>query len=222
MKCGSRETTTKHGMSGKGGSVVVTEGKTGSEVMDKYNDEIRVNESADSSMVTQGKKNMTGEDDKAIAGFDLNEDLNKSELKDCVQPVLPFVSSHSVIHVVAKPGIPSGRWPMTPLKFEGGLGWKGTAQTSAFCSTNHGPNSRVSLESTSMLTLKMILLLMGLQRCVLRLCKTLIQKLTGSKPRQNSQRFDNDFSIKRCKRTMYMNANPEKMEGLLEISEDEA
>lgn len=122
-KCGSRETTPKHGMSGEGGSVVATIGKTASE--------IRVNESADSSMAKQN--------DKDIAGFDLNEELNASELNDCDQPALPFVSSPSVIHVVAKPGIPSGRRPMLPLKFEGGLGWKGTAQTSAFRSTNHRP-----------------------------------------------------------------------------------
>ncbi|XP_042035809.1 uncharacterized protein LOC121782151 [Salvia splendens] len=139
VKCGSRETTTKHGMSGEGGSVVATKGKTASEVMDKYHDEIRVNESADSSMAEQAMKPVKDEDDKAIAGFDLNEDLNASELNDCVQPALPFVSSHSVIHVVAKPGIPSGRRPMMPLKFEGGLGWKGTAQTSAFRSTNQRP-----------------------------------------------------------------------------------
>ncbi|KAG6390256.1 hypothetical protein SASPL_147988 [Salvia splendens] len=139
VKCGSRETTAKHGMSGEGESVVATKGKTGSEVMDKYNDEIRVNESADSSIAKQGKKPVKGKDDKAIAGFDLNIDLNASELNNCDQPALPFVSPHSVIHVVAKPGIPSGRRPMMPLKFEGGLGWKGTAQTSAFRSTNNKP-----------------------------------------------------------------------------------
>ncbi|KAL1533837.1 hypothetical protein AAHA92_33671 [Salvia divinorum] len=138
VKCGSRERTMKHGMLGEGGSVVSTKGKTCSEVMDKYNDEIRVNKSADSSMAKQGKKPEKDKEGKAIAGFDLNKDLNESELIDSVQPVLPFVSSHSVIHVVAKPGIPSSRRPMMPLKFEGGLGWKGTAQTSAFRSTNHG------------------------------------------------------------------------------------
>lgn len=90
---------------------------------------------------------------KVIAGFDLNEDFNANDLDDCVKPVFASVSSHSVIHVVAKAGIPSGQ-PMIPLTFEGSLGWKGSAQTSAFhpaslsknldektFSTNHRPKS---------------------------------------------------------------------------------
>ncbi|CAA3019835.1 Hypothetical predicted protein [Olea europaea subsp. europaea] len=44
--------------------------------------------------------------------------------------VVETVSSHHVIHVVARAGVPWGR-PMIPLKFEGGLGWKGSAATSA-------------------------------------------------------------------------------------------
>lgn len=153
VKCDSRERMVKHEMSGEGGSVVAIKCKsleTGSEVMDKYKDEFWVNESADSSMAKHGKKSLKNEE-KVIAGFDLNEDFNANELDDCVKPVSASVSSHSVIHVVAKAGIPSGQ-PMIPLKFEGGLGWKGTAQTSAFrstsllknldgkaYSTNHGP-----------------------------------------------------------------------------------
>ncbi|XP_057793614.1 uncharacterized protein LOC131010213 [Salvia miltiorrhiza] len=141
VKCDSRE----------GGSVLATKGKsleTGSEVMDRYKDELWVNESADSSMAKHGKRSVKDED-KAVAGFDLNKDFNADELDDCVQPVLASVSSHSVIHVVAKAGIPSGQRPMIPLKFEGGLGWKGTAQTSAFRSTAFSKNLNGTTRSTN-------------------------------------------------------------------------
>lgn len=138
---------------GEGGFVLAMKGKSlemGSEVMDKYKDEFWVIESADSSMTKRGKK-PEKDQDKVVAEFDLNEDINANELDDCVQTVFASVSSHGVIHVVAKAGIPSGQ-PMKPLKFEGGLGWKGTAETSAFrptapsknldgktCSTDHRP-----------------------------------------------------------------------------------
>lgn len=151
VKCDSIERMMKREMPGEGGSMVAAKGKsleTGSEVMDRYKDNFWVNESAHSSMAKHGEKSVKDEG-KVIAGFDLNEDFNANELDDCVQPVSASVSSHSVIHVVAKAGIPSGQPPMIPLKFKGGLGWKGTAQTSAFrstknldgrtCSTIHGP-----------------------------------------------------------------------------------
>lgn len=151
LKCDSRERMMKHEVSGGGGSIVATKGKsleTGSEVMDLYKDEFWVNKSVDSWMAKHSKRSVKDEE-KTIAGFDLNEDFNANELDDCVQPVSASVSSHNVIHVVAKAGIPSGQRHKIPLKFEGGLGWKGTAQTSAFrstknldgrtCSTNQGP-----------------------------------------------------------------------------------
>lgn len=149
----SRERMVKHEISGEGGSVLAMKGKSlemGSKVMDKYKDEFWVIESSDSSMTKRGKKPVK-DHDKVIAGFDLNEDINANEPEDCVQTVFASVSSHDVIHVVAKAGIPSGR-PLKPLKFEGGLGWKGTAETSAFrptapsmnldgktCSADHRP-----------------------------------------------------------------------------------
>ncbi|KAH6759349.1 hypothetical protein C2S51_019584 [Perilla frutescens var. frutescens] len=149
----SREKMMKHEISGEGGVVLGMKGKSlgmGSEVMGIYKDEFWVNESSGSSMKKRSKKSVKDQD-KVIAGFDLNEDINADGPDDCVQPVFASLSSHSVIHVVAKAGIPSGQ-PMIPLKFEGGLGWKGTAETSAFrptslsknsdgkkCSTNHMP-----------------------------------------------------------------------------------
>ncbi|XP_047975480.1 uncharacterized protein LOC125217938 [Salvia hispanica] len=138
VRCVSRERTMRCEMSGDGKSL-----ETGSEVMNKCKDEFWVNESADSSMVKRCKKSVIG-DDKAIAGFDLNKDLNSNEQDDCVQPVLPCVSSHSVIRVVAKAGIPSGRRPMFPLEFEGGLCWKGASKTSAFRSTKNSDGRRCS------------------------------------------------------------------------------
>ncbi|KAG6431978.1 hypothetical protein SASPL_103550 [Salvia splendens] len=142
VRCVSGERTMRHEMSREGKSL-----ETGSEVMDKYKEELWVDESADSSMVKRCKKSVKDED-KAITGFDLNKDLNSNAQDNCVQPALPCVSSHGVVRVVAKAGIPSSRLPMIPLEFEGGLGWKGTSKTSAFrstknsdgrrCSTNHG------------------------------------------------------------------------------------
>lgn len=119
----------------------------GSEVVDKYKDGFGVNESANSSTTKHIVGSVKAED-KVIAGFDLNEDFNANDQDDCVKPVSASVSSHSVIHVVAKAGIPSGQ-PMIPLKFEGGRGWKGTAQTSAFHPTSLSKNSDDKTFSTN-------------------------------------------------------------------------
>lgn len=119
----------------------------GSEVVDKYKDGFGVNESADSSMTKHIMESVKVED-KVISGFDLNEDFNANDQDDCVKPVFASVPSHSVIHVVAKAGIPSGQ-PRIPLKFEGGLGWKGTAQTSAFHPASLSKNSDEKTFSTN-------------------------------------------------------------------------
>uniref|UniRef100_A0A5B7B272 Uncharacterized protein n=1 Tax=Davidia involucrata TaxID=16924 RepID=A0A5B7B272_DAVIN len=72
-------------------------------------------------------------------GFDLNEDIQPNEVEHPKQAVDETVSSYNVINVsmpipvVAKSGVPICLpIPMTPLKFEGELGWRGSAATSAF------------------------------------------------------------------------------------------
>ncbi|KAI3464342.1 hypothetical protein Pfo_021005 [Paulownia fortunei] len=139
--------------SGEGENILAVKGKpleTGPEVMNTIKGDFWANESSESSMTKPGKVSMKDQN-TFIAGFDLNEDINAYGMDDCIQPVVATISSHRVIHVLAKAGIPSGQ-PMIPLKFEGGLGWKGTAETSAFrpaalsksldrktCSRNHRP-----------------------------------------------------------------------------------
>ncbi|CAI9778168.1 unnamed protein product [Fraxinus pennsylvanica] len=85
----------------------------------------------DSSELTKPTKVFARDHISSFVGFDLNEAINTNELDDGEQSVVETISSHNVIHVVAKSGVPRGR-PMGSLKFEGGLGWKGSAATSAF------------------------------------------------------------------------------------------
>ncbi|KAA8546290.1 hypothetical protein F0562_002971 [Nyssa sinensis] len=69
--------------------------------------------------------------------FDLNEDIQPNEVehpKQVFDEAVPYCNVINVsmpIHVVAKSGVPMCL-PMTPLKFEGELGWRGSAATSAF------------------------------------------------------------------------------------------
>ncbi|CAK9136374.1 unnamed protein product [Ilex paraguariensis] len=66
-----------------------------------------------------------------LSRFDLNEDIHANEVDHPNQLRHETASSYNVIHVVAKCGVPSCLH-MTPLKFEGELGWKGSSATSAF------------------------------------------------------------------------------------------
>lgn len=69
-------------------------------------------------------------------GFDLNEDITRNEGESTLQSVNVSVSSPIAmpIAVVAKSGVPMSL-QMNPIQFEGELGWKGSAATSAFRST---------------------------------------------------------------------------------------
>ncbi|KAL0314125.1 UNVERIFIED_CONTAM: hypothetical protein Sangu_2256900 [Sesamum angustifolium] len=109
--------------------------KMGPEVLGKIKGDSWVNESSESSM-TKYSEVAAKDQGTFIAGFDLNEEINANGTEDCIQPVVATVSSHRVIHVVAKAGRPSGQ-PTVPLKFEGRLGWKGSAETSAFLPAVH-------------------------------------------------------------------------------------
>ncbi|XP_022852782.1 uncharacterized protein LOC111374357 isoform X3 [Olea europaea var. sylvestris] len=112
-------------MSMKGESV-----KMDPKVTDNINDGFLSHKST-AFLMTKPTKVFARDQSKSVIVFDLNEDINTNELDDGEQSVVETVSSHNVIHVVAKAGVPRGR-PLIPLKFEGGLGWKGSAATSAF------------------------------------------------------------------------------------------
>lgn len=117
-------------ISGERGTILAVKSKPPEmdpKVMDKVKGDFWANESSESSMTKPIKVETRG---TFIGGFDLNEDINANDMDDCIQPVIT-TTCHSVIHVVAKAGVPSGR-PVIPLKFEGGLGWKGSSGTSAF------------------------------------------------------------------------------------------
>ncbi|KAK4413368.1 hypothetical protein Salat_2749400 [Sesamum alatum] len=134
----SGERLINSGTSGESKNILAIEGKPvkmGPEVMDKIKGDSWANESSESSMTKYSEVAMKGQG-TFIAGFDLNEEINANGTEDCIQPVVATISSHRVIHVVAKAGRPSGQ-PTVPLKFEGRLGWKGSAETSAFLPAVH-------------------------------------------------------------------------------------
>ncbi|XP_011096317.1 uncharacterized protein LOC105175546 [Sesamum indicum] len=109
--------------------------KMSPEMMGKFKGDSWANESSESSIMKYSE--VAAKDQGTfIAGFDLNEEINANGTEDFIQPVVTTISSHRVIHVVAKAGRPSGQ-PTVPLKFEGRLGWKGSAETSAFLPAVH-------------------------------------------------------------------------------------
>ncbi|GAB4861456.1 hypothetical protein Ancab_036658 [Ancistrocladus abbreviatus] len=69
--------------------------------------------------------------------FDLNEDMRATEVACAPKLITESVSSYHKIHVsepiavVAKAGVPIG-FPRPPLQFDGELGWRSSATTSAF------------------------------------------------------------------------------------------
>lgn len=64
---------------------------------------------------------------RGISGFDLNQEVCSEEVDNPINPVSSTVSVVSASRAVAASGLPSA-----PLQFEGTLGWKGSASTSAF------------------------------------------------------------------------------------------
>ncbi|XP_057974615.1 uncharacterized protein LOC131162304 [Malania oleifera] len=86
-------------------------------------------------------------------GFDLNKDIPANEVEYPKQSMNGTVSPHlenpsMPIIVVAKSGVPMS-WPITPLQFEGELGWRGSAATSAFRPTLSKSSSKSKPFSTS-------------------------------------------------------------------------
>lgn len=92
-------------------------------------DDRRELESPPSAAVAQ---ELVGDTEKGKCDFDLNEEVYTEEVECLVVPVTnqPFRLSAPIPVVAASKGTPG--LPFTPLHFEGELGWKGSASTSAF------------------------------------------------------------------------------------------
>nr|XP_043634478.1 uncharacterized protein LOC122605580 [Erigeron canadensis] len=65
--------------------------------------------------------------EKGFSGFDLNQEVTYVDTSSQVDPVLTPISVVSASRAAAAGGL-----PVAPLQFEGTLGWKGSAATSAF------------------------------------------------------------------------------------------
>ncbi|PON93912.1 IIS transcription factor [Trema orientale] len=77
----------------------------------------------DSSQVTEAAQEMEVNLEKSPCGFDLNEEVCSDEMERPANPVstpIPVISASRPVT------------PGAPLQFEGALGWKGSAATSAF------------------------------------------------------------------------------------------
>lgn len=81
----------------------------------------------ESSQVTVAAREPEGDQEKGMSGFDLNLDVCSDDMDHPVNPVSATVSVVSASRATAASGLPAA-----PLQFEGALGWKGSAATSAF------------------------------------------------------------------------------------------
>ncbi|XVE69712.1 hypothetical protein DITRI_Ditri10aG0012900 [Diplodiscus trichospermus] len=64
---------------------------------------------------------------KSLCDFDLNQEVCSDDLEHAVNSISTPISVVSASRAAAAPGLPAA-----PLQFEGALGWKGSAATSAF------------------------------------------------------------------------------------------
>ncbi|KAK1362291.1 TFIIS N-terminal domain-containing protein [Heracleum sosnowskyi] len=86
--------------------------------------------------------NKEPEEDNNVCGFDLNEDvLSDFDTDNQINPVTAAISVVSASRAAATSGL-----HLSPLQFEGTLGWKGSAEASAFrtastCKISEGDNS---------------------------------------------------------------------------------
>ncbi|KAM3337854.1 dentin sialophosphoprotein [Capsicum galapagoense] len=81
----------------------------------------------ESSQVVDATLDLETNAEKGLCGFDLNLEVCSDDVDSPVNPISTSVSVVSASRAAAAPGVPS-----TPLQFEGTLGWKGSAATSAF------------------------------------------------------------------------------------------
>ncbi|XP_061363704.1 uncharacterized protein LOC133307241 [Gastrolobium bilobum] len=91
----------------------------------------------ESSQVTEAARDAGGNSEKSLCTFDLNEEVGSDDMDVSVNAMsttpIPVVSA-------SKPAQSSGL-PTAPLQFEGTLGWKGSAATSAFRPASPRKNS---------------------------------------------------------------------------------
>ncbi|TYK31482.1 uncharacterized protein E5676_scaffold455G007980 [Cucumis melo var. makuwa] len=81
----------------------------------------------ESSMVTEAARGADASTEKGFCEIDLNQDVFNDDAEQIATPVSIPVSVISVSRPAASSGL-----PLTPLQFEGALGWRGSAATSAF------------------------------------------------------------------------------------------
>ncbi|KAH7523495.1 uncharacterized protein LOC107420418 [Ziziphus jujuba] len=81
----------------------------------------------ESSQVTEAAQEPDMETEKGLGGFDLNQEVCSDEMDHPVNPVSTPIPVVSVSRPPTAPGLVGA-----PLQFEGTLGWKGSAATSAF------------------------------------------------------------------------------------------
>ncbi|KAG2692811.1 hypothetical protein I3760_08G068900 [Carya illinoinensis] len=80
----------------------------------------------ESSQVTEAAQEPEANTEKGLCDFDLNQEVSSDETDCAVNPSTP-ISFVAASRPAAAPGL-----PVAPLQFEGSLGWKGCAATSAF------------------------------------------------------------------------------------------
>ncbi|KAK9270809.1 hypothetical protein L1049_026394 [Liquidambar formosana] len=81
----------------------------------------------ESSQATEMAQKLEVNPEKGTCDFDLNQEICSDDVDRPVNPISTPVSVVSASRAAAVPGL-----PVAPLQFEGTLGWKGSAATSAF------------------------------------------------------------------------------------------
>ncbi|KAF8411886.1 hypothetical protein HHK36_004444 [Tetracentron sinense] len=96
-----------------------------------------LHEQESSQLTTIPDDGAANDQTRYLCGFDLNEDIQAEEMEYPGQPVTETVSSCHVVNVSTPiPVVATSRvplcFPIPPLQFDGELGWRGSAVTSAF------------------------------------------------------------------------------------------
>lgn len=79
------------------------------------------------SQLTEVAQGLPADTEKGMCNFDLNEEVSLEDEDQQQNPMATTISIVSASRATAAPGLPNA-----PLQFEGSLGWKGSAATSAF------------------------------------------------------------------------------------------
>ncbi|KAA8537507.1 hypothetical protein F0562_027115 [Nyssa sinensis] len=81
----------------------------------------------ETSQVTEAAQDPGDDTEKSFCDFDLNQEVCSEDIDQPGNPTSTPISVVSASRAAAAPGL-----PVAPLQFEGNLGWKGSAATSAF------------------------------------------------------------------------------------------